>query len=256
MFILISPAKKQDFNPEPRALASTQATLSDETRQLVEWLKVKTPEALQLLMHISPDLATLNARRFKQFDPSWQNNEQKQALFAFQGEVYRFLSASTLDHSGIEFSQQHLGILSGLYGLLRPLDLIQPYRLEMKTPLMNSKGKNLYAFWGEKITEVLSERVKHSGSNIVINLASQEYFKAIQPKLLSVPVLTIDFKSERNGAFKTIGVMAKRARGMMARRICAQQLTEVNQLKLFKEAGYHFKETLSSEFHWVFVTKS
>jgi len=251
MIIVISPSKTLDFSNKnfqthtiPRQLEQSQA-LIDTVEQL-------TPEELSNLMKISDKLSQLNWQRYKDFTTPFSLNNAKQALLAFKGDVYAGIDSDNYNDDDFNFAQQHLRILSGLYGALRPLDLIQAYRLEMGTRLQNPQGKNLYEFWDKQVTELLNQDFDGRETPVLINLASMEYFKVIKPKLLNARILTLAFKENKSGAYKTIGIHAKRARGLMTNFIIKNRLTEVEQVKGFDLEQYAFNEALSSEKEWVF----
>ena len=247
MLVLLSPAKNQDFKVKAPTDQSTQITFKGEVAELVDCLRQYDVKGLGKLMSISDKLARLNFDRLKTFHLAhFGLDNAKQALFAFQGDVYKGLDAASLTEQDITFAQDHIVMLSGLYGLLRPLDLMQAYRLEFKTKLPNPKGKDLYAFWGDKLTQQLNQWLQQQDQKIVINLASNEYYHAIQPQNIAGDVIDIDFKEHKDGQFKTIGIYAKRARGMMARHIIRHQIVDVDGLKTFAEAGYAFNDDMSS----------
>lgn len=251
MIIVISPSKTLDFSANsfsthtlPRQLDQSQA-LIDRARQL-------NPNELSKLMKISDKLSQLNWQRYQDFQQPFSLDNSKQALLAFKGDVYAGIDAAGYSEQDFDFAQKHLRILSGLYGALRPLDLIQPYRLEMGTRLQNKRGKNLYEFWGARVTELLNEDFRGETEPVLINLASNEYSKVIKPKLLNAQTLTLSFKEYKAGLYKTIGVHAKRARGLMADFLIKNRLTEIEPIKAFKRENYRFNESLSSEHQWVF----
>jgi cytoplasmic iron level regulating protein YaaA (DUF328/UPF0246 family) len=206
-------------------------------------------------MKLSDALAELNVERFKAWHPEMTAANSKQALFAFKGDVYTGLSAYTLTTSQINAAQRQVRILSGLYGLLRPLDAIQPYRLEMGKPLKNTRGKNLYEFWGDSVTDLLNDDIQENNADYVVNLASQEYFRVLRTSKLSVPVITPIFKDEKNGEYKIISFFAKKARGLMIRYMLDQQPTSLKALKAFDYEGYKFCEEESDKLNWVFKRK-
>lgn len=256
MLLLVSPAKDLDYQPLAKNLAVTQPALLEHSKQLAAICKTLTPADLSSLMHISDKLAGLNAARFAQWQPSFSEQNAKAALFAFNGDVYQGLDAASLTDDDITFAQQHLRILSGLYGVLRPLDLMQPYRLEMGTKLANGKGKDLYAFWQDIITPVLNQQLAALNTEVVVNLASQEYFKAVQPKQLTGRVITPVFKDFKHGQYKIISFFAKKARGLMARYIIQQRLSRSEQLQQFDLAGYQYSSEQSSANELVFLRRS
>ena len=213
-----------------------------------------TPAQIGSLMKISDKLSGLNAARFSEWSQPFTINNAKQAALAFNGDVYSGLEASTLTASDLDYAQSHLRILSGLYGLLKPLDLMQAYRLEMGTKLENSRGKNLYEFWGSIIADKLNEVTKAQDAQYLVNLASNEYFKAVDKKALNAQIITPHFKDCKNGQYKVISFYAKKARGMMARYIIENQVTQLSQLKEFTVAGYYFSaEATTKELEPVFL---
>jgi uncharacterized protein len=254
MLALISPAKKQDFTPCSPEIPHTRASSAKETSLLLETMKDFDAEGLMALMKISPKLAELNVGRFQGFAEKVDLDNSKQAALAFQGDTYVGLDAASFTLDDWAFAGEHLAILSGLYGFLRPLDLIQPHRLEMGTRLATERGTNLYGFWGNGPTEEINAALSRSASPWVINLASQEYFKVVRPKSLQGKLITPIFKEDRGGGkLQVIGIKAKRARGMMARYIIRNRLTEPKSLHNFNEAGYRFQPHLSTDTDWVFV---
>lgn len=252
MIILLSPAKKQDFETQYPEIEATQPLTKKDTGVLAETLKALTKNKISTLMGVSDNIAALNFERFKAFDPqNYNRNNAKQAIFAFRGDAYRALDVDTLSKPELNFLQQHLRILSGLYGSLRPLDLIQPYRLEMKTPLNNPVGRDLYAFWGGKISKELCKQLKDHKNQTVINLASSEYFKAVAD--MPASIITINFKEKKGDQYKVIGIHAKRARGLMTRYIAQHKIDNPKKLMDFAEEKYRFNKTLSSESEFVFT---
>lgn len=245
MLSVISPAKSLDFETPPTTAHHTQPDFLDRSQALVDILRDYSPQQLSELMGISDKLAGLNAARFAEWQPPFTPENAKPAAQAFQGDVYQGLAADTFSDADSAFAQDHLRILSGLYGLLRPLDLIQPYRLEMGTRLENPAGKDLYAFWKPLLTEELDKAVATSGSPVLLNLASNEYFKAIDPKRLKARIITPVFKDEKNGKLKIISFYAKKARGLMAAWVIRQRLDDPDGLKDFDIAGYRYNATLS-----------
>ncbi len=255
MLTLLSPAKTLDFDsPSPFSQSSECAFLT-QAAQLIDQLKQYAPHEIAKLMDLSPALSELNVARYQSWRLPFPQDQAKQAIFAFQGDVYQGLEAQTLSSKELEFAQSHLRILSGLYGVLKPLDWMLPYRLEMGTKLANAKGKDLYAFWGESLTEHLNEQLAQSGSKVVVNLASNEYFSAIKAKKLNAKLITPVFKDEKNGQFKIVSFYAKKARGLMARYIVQQGLNDDSQLHRFDVAGYRFSEEDSNESTLVFKRK-
>lgn len=253
MLVVVSPAKTLDYDTPATTKSFTQPSLLEHSAELIEVCRHLTPAEIAKLMKISDKLAGLNAARFAQWQPEFSTENAKQAVLAFKGDVYTGLEAETLDESGLDYAQAHLRMLSGLYGLLKPLDLMMPYRLEMGTKLVNSRGKNLYEFWGDIITEKLNEALAEQGDDVLVNLASNEYFKAVKPKLLQGKVITPVFKDCKNGQYKIISFYAKKARGLMARYIMDNKPTDVEQLKGFDTQGYYFSESESSGDTLVFL---
>jgi cytoplasmic iron level regulating protein YaaA (DUF328/UPF0246 family) len=245
MLSVLSPAKTLDFETPTTTSRHTRPDFLDRSRELVDILRDYTPQQLSELMGISDKLAGLNAARFAEWQTPFTPENAKPAVQAFQGDVYTGLEAETFGADDNAFAQEHLRILSGLYGLLRPLDLIQPYRLEMGTRLENPAGKDLYAFWRETLTKELDSAVAKSGSPVLINLASNEYFKAIDTRRLDARVITPVFKDEKNGKLKIISFYAKKARGMMAAWIIRQRLDDPEGLEEFDMAGYSYDAALS-----------
>jgi hypothetical protein len=257
MILVLSPAKTQDFTPPPRATAATQPEFLKESARLVKLLRALSIDDLAALMGISGELAALNAGRFAQWRTPFVPGNAKQAVLAFNGDVYAGLEASTMDPDALGFAQDHLRILSGLYGCLRPLDLIQAYRLEMKIRLANPRGKDLYAFWGDRLTMALNRALGAGpGAPALVNLASAEYFKAVDPKALQGRIITPVFEDLQGGSFKVVGFHAKKARGRMARFAIAQRLLEPERLKGFREGGYAFAPKASTGDRWVFRRES
>lgn len=249
MLILLSPSKTQDFtSPAPKTAHSMPELLSDSETLVKELRKLSAPK-LGELMEISDKLSALNYARYQEFHTPFTAKNARPALLAFKGDVYDGFDLSQYDKEDFAFAQKHLHILSGLYGLLRPLDLIQPYRLEMSIRLKNPRGKDLYAFWGGRITEAINAaKPKH-----IINLASLEYFKAVQPGKLKAPLVTPVFKEKKGNQLKIIGLFAKAARGVMADYIIRHRLKNPEALKEFSENGYRFREDLSKDGELVFV---
>ncbi len=248
MLLLLSPAKSLDFSPSTVSEYSS-LLFGKEVKELVTEMQKWTVTDLQKLMKVSKKIATLNVERNQNFSFPFDLNNAKQALLAFNGGVYTGLDAASFSAKDMAFAQEHLAILSGLYGLLKPLDLIQPYRLEMGTKVERQNTKNLYEFWGNKITEAINQ----SGAKIIINLASQEYFKSVKTSLLQGDLYTISFQEKRNGVYKIISFSAKKARGMMTRYIIQNQLSEAVQIKAFDSDNYQFNEELSSEKSYTFT---
>ena len=246
MIAIVSPAKTLDFESEHNH-RSTLPRFQHEALTLIDTLKQKSEAEVQKLMSISDKLAELNVARYQNFTKKKDPAHAKHAIFAFQGDVYQGLDADSLTSEELDYSQQHLRILSGLYGLIRPLDLIQPYRLEMGTKLHVNGSKNLYEFWSDKIAKQLNKDLKDQGDDVLINLASNEYFKSVDRKSLNARVIDIDFKDYKNGDYKVISFYAKKARGLMSRYMIKNQVKTVRGLKSFDLDGYYFDEDNSNE---------
>lgn len=254
MIIVISPAKNLDFKSPAPVQEYTQPDYLKQSTLLIKRLRELDPTDLTKLFSVNPQIAHLNYDRFAQWQLPFTPENAKQAAFAFNGEVYNGLKAKTLTSEVLHFAQNHLRILSGLYGVLRPLDLMQPYRLEMGTKLDTDHAENLYEFWGETITDEISKTLAQSEQPpVLINLASQEYFKSIYRKRLNARVIDFEFLEMRNGKFKPITVYMKKARGMMTRFIIGKRIIDPEQLKNFDTEGYAFAADLSEENRWVFV---
>lgn len=242
MLIIISPSKTLDYESPLATTRFTQPELLDHSAQLMEYCRELTPAQIGSLMKISDKLAGLNAARFAEWQPNFTPQNARQAILAFKGDVYTGLHAEDFSEQDFDFAQQHLRMLSGLYGLLRPLDLMMPYRLEMGIKLHNAKGNDLYSFWGDLLTEKLNQQLKEQGDDVLINLASDEYFKAVKPAKLDGQLIKPVFLDEKGGKFKVISFYAKKARGLMSRFIIQNQLTQPEQLKDFNLEGYFFDE--------------
>jgi cytoplasmic iron level regulating protein YaaA (DUF328/UPF0246 family) len=253
MLVVISPAKNLDYDTPAVTKTFTQPEMLDDSQALIEQCQTLTPAKIGSLMKISDKLAGLNADRYAGWHTPFDTNNAKQALLAFNGDVYTGLNASSFSQDDFDYAQQHLRILSGLYGVLRPLDLIQAYRLEMGTKLDIGDSKNLYQFWDDRISNKLNEAINTQGDNVLVNLASNEYFKAVKPKSINAEIYTPVFQDCKNGQYKVISFYAKKARGMMARYILKNQLTEVSQLQKFDTAGYQFSPQKSKGNELVFT---
>lgn len=253
MLILLSPAKKLLKTSKPYSGITSQYSFSDKTNILVKLMKSKSIAEISALMDLSQELATLNFERYQEFSLDGHSPHTYPALFLFQGDVYQGLQAKSWDQNTVTYSQSHLRILSGLYGLLKPLDSIQPYRLEMGVRLENPCGKNLYDFWQETITHELNQQLEAQKNPLLINLASTEYFKAVAEKKLKHPIVTINFYERKDGQVKMVGIYAKKARGVMAKFIMQNQVDEVEALKQFQELGYEFHPATSSDTHLDFI---
>ena len=252
MLVLLSPAKTLDFEPWT-AGACTKPLLLRESKQLVDELRKYSKTQLAKLMNLSDKLADLNYQRFRDFRLPFNKSNAKPALLAFTGDVYKGIEAKKYKKSDFNFAQKHLRILSGLYGVLRPLDLIQPYRLEMGTKLKNPHGSNLYEFWGDKITEVLARDIIQKRYDTVVNLASQEYYKSIQPEDLDARIITPQFKEKKGSSYRTVALFAKQARGLMANYIVERRIKDPKELVKFRSEGYRYHKSLSSDNDLVFV---
>ncbi|MGL5286429.1 MAG: peroxide stress protein YaaA [Aeromonas sp.] len=240
MLIVVSPAKTLDYESPLQTRTFTQPELLDHSQVLIERARQLAPAEIGSLMKISDKLAGLNAARYAQWQPDFTLDVARQAMLAFKGDVYTGLAVESFSEADLAHSQQHLRILSGLYGVLRPLDLMMPYRLEMGIRLDNPRGRDLYAFWGDIITDKLNQALAEQGDEVLINLASEEYFKSVRPAGLKGRVVTPVFKDGKNGQYKIISFYAKKARGMMARWILQERLTRVEQLAEFSSEGYYF----------------
>ncbi len=252
MLVVISPAKNLDYDSPLPTAEYSQPRMLERAQELVDRCQALSPMQLSELMKISDKLAGLNAARFAEWHTPFTPNNARPAIYAFDGDVYSGLAAEKLSAESIAYAQEHLRILSGLYGVLRPLDLMQPYRLEMGTKLDTSRGRNLYEFWGDEITDMLNEDLETIDSELVINLASQEYFSSVQTKRLKAQIVTPVFKDEKNGEYKVISFWAKKARGMMARYIMTEQPKSVAELRQFNAGGYRFNADESTDSELVF----
>tara|TARA_R110000823_G_scaffold66724_4_gene155959 strand:+ start:683 stop:1456 length:774 start_codon:yes stop_codon:yes gene_type:complete len=253
MLAVVSPAKKLDFETDAPEMAVSQPVFLDDTEELIEVARKKSRRDLMKLMGISENLADLNYQRFAHFSRPFDRTNAKPAVFAFRGDTYIGLDADTMKAKDIDWAEDHFRMLSGLYGLLKPRDLMQPYRLEMGTKLANARGKDLYAFWGDKIAREINRLTDGHKDRSLINLASNEYFKSVKTKTLEGPVITPVFKEVKAGVAKVIGFSAKRARGMMARFIIDNRLETPEGLKKFAVDGYGYQDDLSTETEWVFT---
>lgn len=252
MLIVISPAKTLDYVTQATTSDYTQPDLLDESAELIAILQRYQPDDLAALMTISHALAELNVARYASWSRPFTLQNAKQALFAFKGDVYEGLAATTLAQGELTWLQQHLRILSGLYGILRPLDLMQPYRLEMGTRLITPRGKTLYSFWGDRITEQINTLLERTAQPVLVNLSSEEYFKVIRPQQLKGRLITPVFQDKKGHGYKVISFYAKHARGMMTRWAAKHQIAHPDTLKEFNDEGYRFNESLSNDTIWVF----
>ncbi|SDZ96275.1 peroxide stress protein YaaA [Alkalimonas amylolytica] len=253
MLMVISPAKDLAMQRPAPVEEWTEPAMLADAKQLIDICRDLTPVDIAKLMKLSDKLAGLNAARFADWQLPFTRDNASPALFAFNGDVYQGLDASSLTPEDLRFAQQHLRILSGLYGVLRPLDLMQAYRLEMGTRLKNPAGETLYAFWQDRISEQLNQQLDELGSELLLNLASQEYFKAVKPKALQAKVLNVQFKDCKNGQYKVISFYAKKARGMMARYVITNRIKTAEQLQSFNSGGYYFSQQESSASELVFL---
>ncbi|WP_268799715.1 peroxide stress protein YaaA [Pseudomonas huanghezhanensis] len=253
MLMVISPAKTLDFETPPTTERFTQPQYLDHSQELIAQLRELTPSQIGELMHLSDKLSGLNAARFGSWTPAFTPDNAKQALLAFKGDVYTGLQAETLSEADLDYAQHHLRMLSGLYGLLRPLDLMQPYRLEMGTKLANARGKDLYAFWGTRISEWLNEALAEQGDDVLLNLASNEYFSAVKRSVLNARVINTEFRDLKNGQYKIISFYAKKARGMMSRFVITERIKHPDALKQFGVHGYRYNQDQSTPTNFVFL---
>ena len=253
MLIVVSPAKTLDYETVPKTKVATQPDYLDHSQQLINRLRQFSPLDIAELMKVSMKIADLNVDRYASWKKPFTDKNAKQAVLAFKGDVYTGLQAESFNSQDFKFAQSHFRILSGLYGLLRPLDLMQAYRLEMGTKLENDRGKNLYEFWGTTITEGLNQQLGKIKSDCLINLASNEYFKSVKPKELKAEIITPAFKEKKNGEYKMIGIYAKKARGMLSRYIIKNRLSDPQDIKSFADDGYRFNKSLSKGNNWVFT---
>lgn len=252
MLLLLSPAKTLDYESPLATQRYTQPALAEKSQQLIDVARDLSPAQIASLMQISDKLAHLNAERFNDWQLPFTPDNARQAILAFKGDVYSGLQAESFSEEDFDFAQRHLRILSGLYGVLRPLDLMRPYRLEMGIRLNNPAGKDLYAFWGETLTEALNAALAEQGDEVLINLASDEYFKSVKPKKLQGRLIKPVFLDEKNGKFKVISFYAKKARGLMSRYVIQHRLSQPEQLTQFNLAGYFYDADASSENELVF----
>jgi cytoplasmic iron level regulating protein YaaA (DUF328/UPF0246 family) len=256
MLMVISPAKTLDFETPPTTTRFTQPQYLDHSQELITQLRELSPAQISELMHLSDKLAGLNAARFGSWTPAFTPENAKQALLAFKGDVYTGLQAETLNDQELTYAQDHLRMLSGLYGLLRPLDLMQPYRLEMGTRLSNARGKDLYAFWGTRISEWLNQALADQGDDLLLNLASTEYFSAVKRSSLKARIIDTEFKDLKNGQYKIISFYAKKARGMMSRFVISERINDPAALKQFDVQGYRYSSEQSAPDKLVFLRDS
>ncbi|MBB3104063.1 peroxide stress protein YaaA [Azomonas macrocytogenes] len=253
MLMVISPAKTLDYQTLPVIQTYTQPQYLDHAQELAEQLRKLDPLQLGELMHLSDKLTALNIARYGSWTPAFTPENAKQALLAFKGDVYTGINAEDFQDDDFEFAQKHLRILSGLYGVLRPLDLMQPYRLEMGTKLGNSRGKDLYAFWGDRISDWLNAALEKQGDDILLNLASNEYFNAVKRQALAGRIIDTEFRDLKNGQYKIISFHAKKARGLMVRYVIQERLRDPERLKFFDYGGYRYSESHSATNRLVFL---
>lgn len=249
--MLVSPAKTLDYETPLPFDEFTQPELLDQSQLLMDELVDLTPKDVATLMKLSDKLSMLNVNRFQHWATPFNPDNARPAMYAFKGDVYTGLDAYSLKKADVNFAQKHLRMLSGLYGLLKPLDLMQPYRLEMGTKFSNQRGANLYEFWGDRITQKINEEA--AAKDVVLNLASNEYFKAVKTKQLKGRVITPVFKDEKNGQYKIISFYAKKARGLMAAYVIKNRIKDVQDIKKFDVSGYKFSPEQSNEKEWVFM---
>lgn len=258
MIIVLSPAKSLDYDTPAHIEAHTIPDFVDDAAELIAGLRRLSPQQIGSLMSISDPLARLNFQRYADWSKQFSQTNAKQAVLAFNGDVYEGFDAKSLSPADLDYAQQHVRVLSGLYGLLRPLDLLQPYRLEMGTRFENARGKDLYAFWGERITHAINAQIERNrevaarSASVLVNCASNEYFKAVKPKKLAAPVITPVFEDWKGGRYKIISFHAKRARGLMARYAVENRVTEPEALKAFDVEGYAFDADASNDSTYVF----
>lgn len=255
MLFVLSPAKNLNEKDPAPVREYTQPALLEQAEILMEEVRRLAPQDIAALMHVSDKIALLNFERNAVWHTPFTPENAKQAVYMFNGDVYEGLDAPSLPADKVAYLQNHVRLLSGLYGLLRPLDLMQPYRLEMGTAFANSRGKNLYEFWGKRITDALNDSLAANSSDVLINLASQEYFKSVDTGRLKAKLITPVFKDEKNGQYKIISFYAKRARGLMVRYAADHSITQPEQLKGFDYEGYAFNAAASGETEWVFMRK-
>ncbi len=254
MIVILSPAKTLDYTTAiPVDFDNTPIPFATESKRLISKLQAMQVADIVKLMKVSANIATLNHERYQAWKHPFDANKTRAAIYAFMGEAYRGLDAYSMSAKDLEFAQKHLIMLSGLYGALRPKDAILPYRLEMGTQLQIGKAKNLYNFWGDKITNMICNYMARTDSNVLVNLASAEYFKAIKPKILKAPIITPVFLQLKGDNYKQIAVYAKKARGMMSRFIIDNQIKNIEDLKAFQTDGYAFHQSLSTDDKWVFT---
>lgn len=252
MLIVLSPAKSLDYETPSSTKQYTQSDFISDSKKLIQILRQYSPAQISSLMGISDQLASLNVARYAEWKPEFSLDTAKQAVLAFNGDVYEGLDANHLPEKALHYIQEHVRILSGLYGVLKPLDLMHPYRLEMGIKLPNEQGKDLYAFWGDKITQYLNKQLDSQTEKVLVNLASNEYFKSVKPKLLQAKVINPVFEDWKGGKYKIISFYAKRARGLMAKYAALHQIKHADALKKFDLEGYKFDDKASTDTKWLF----
>lgn len=255
MLIVLSPAKNLDYDTPPPTRRHSKCAFLEDAQALIDQLKTMAPQDLSKLMGISDKLAVLNYDRYQSWQLPFKSSNARQAMFAFKGDVYVGLNAYQFDEADIEFAQSHIRILSGLYGLLKPLDLMQAYRLEMGTKFATAAGKDLYNFWGDRITVALNKQLKSLGTSTLVNLASTEYFNSVKTDQLKGEIITPVFKDWKTDQYKIISFFAKKARGLMSAYIIKNKISEVTGIKGFNVDGYRYNKPLSNDNHWVFTRK-
>jgi len=255
MLIVISPAKTLDYETKPVTKKHTIPDFLEDSQELINRARQFSALDIAEVMGVSMKIAELNQQRFSDWHIPFTPENAKPAALAFKGDVYTGLDAETLNAKDFQYAQKHLRILSGLYGLLRPLDLMQAYRLEMGRKIETDRGKNLYEFWGDEITSSLNQQLKKTKSKYLVNLASVEYFKSVKPKNLNAEIISPAFKEYKNGEYKMIGVYAKKARGLLTRYIIENKLENIEEIKDFAVEGYQFNKKLSQGNSWVFTRK-
>jgi uncharacterized protein len=256
MYFLLSPAKSLDYDtPVAKEVPHTLPQFVPQSAELIQLLKTQSPQQIAQLMDLSDALSALNVARYQAWSPKFTAKNSKQAMLAFNGDVYEGLNAASLDAKDLAWAQKHVGMLSGLYGVLRPLDYMQPYRLEMGTTLANAKGSNLYRFWGTQIADYINTQLAADKEPVVVNLASQEYFKSVDRKALQARVVECVFEEHKPAGYKVVSFFAKRARGLMARYAIEKRITTVKKLTAFDAEGYTFAAAVSEPDRLVFRRK-
>jgi uncharacterized protein len=255
MLIVISPAKTLDYESRVKTRKFSQPEFIKHSKALVKELRELTPEEISELMRVSPKIGELNFSRFINWMSPFTPENARQAIYAFKGDVYTGIEVETYKAADLDFAQKHLRILSGLYGVLRPLDLMQAYRLEMGSRFANAKGSNLYEFWDDQVTRSINSAIAEQQGRVLINLASNEYFKVLKTKELNADIITPVFKDYKNGKYKVVSFFAKKARGLMTSYIIKNRLKKVEDLKSFDISGYGFNEALSDDSEFVFTRK-